>query len=171
NNKSPVAHTDKSNGKNSHGTPPIINAPNGVVSFNQRGGITAGTVNVTVGQIERSINVSSSLNTLREYAGTQVFLHWRADDNESVLFKNNIMEHLSAVGWKVIPSAGHIADESISNVVIEVNRDSLSDDNSLAAALSLEHILKDSKIAVSVVKSKDNPLHANSMYFRIGMTK
>ena len=81
------------------------------------------------------------------------------------------MEQLSAVGWKVIPSAGHIADESISNVVIEVNRDSLSDDNSLAAALSLEHILKDSKIAVSVVKSKDNPLHANSMYFRIGMTK
>jgi hypothetical protein len=168
NNKSPITQTDQRNKEDSHETPTIINAPKGAISFNQQGGITAGTVNINVGQTKRTINSSLPLGELKKYAGTQVFLHWRADDTESVLFKDNIGGQLNTAGWVVTQSAPHTADESMSNVIIEINRDSQHGDNSLSAALLLEDVLKKSKVAVSMIRRENNPLPANSMYLRIG---
>jgi hypothetical protein len=88
-----------------------------------------------------------------------------------VLFKDTLGNQLKTAGWVVKQSAPHIADESMSNVIIEINHDSPNGDNSLAAALLLGNILKNSKIAVSLMKHGNNPLPINSMYLRIGPMK
>jgi hypothetical protein len=75
NKKSPIKQTNQKNNQDSHETLTIINAPKGVVSSNQQGGITAGTVIINVGQNKRTINSSLSLDELKIYSGTQVFLH------------------------------------------------------------------------------------------------
>jgi hypothetical protein len=107
-------------------------------------------------------------NKLRAYAGTRAFFHWAADGKEAAAFKNTLSEFLAHEGWTVIQSAGHHADGSLVNVVIEINKTLKNNDRALEAANELIRILRKSNVAVILRESDSNPLPQASMYIRIG---
>jgi hypothetical protein len=147
---------------------PLINAPNSVVSINQQGGITAGTVNVNIKPAQRQLPIEILHKQLAPFSGMRAFFHWRADDNESSIFTENLEKCLIKSGWLATRSVAHIADASMSNVVIEINDKLASLDKTNEAASSLARLLKNQNIAVSITKNSNNPLPANAMYIRVG---
>jgi len=99
------------------------------------------------------------------YTGVHAFIHWDADDRESINFMESLSTCLARSGWVAHPTVGHHADGSVANVIIEVNQ---IGDMADEAATLLGQLLKKSKIDVIIMKNERNPLPKDSMYIRIG---
>lgn len=120
------------------------------------------------GLVPRQIPPGTSFQALLSFAGTKAYLHWRSDDNESVTFKNNLLEFLNASKWQVTSSAGHVADDSFQNVILDLNANLNDNDKALLAANALKNILDAQRIETTIYKRPDNHLSNNEMYIRIG---
>ena len=120
------------------------------------------------GFVPRQIPPGTSFQSLLPFSGTKVYLHWRSDDNESVAFKNNLLEYLNAAQWKVTSSAGHGDDDSFQNVIFDLNANLNDNDKALLAANALKNILDAQRIKTTILKRPDNHLSNDEMYIRIG---
>ena len=148
-------------------TPPP-SLPN-VSSTNQSGGITAGTINTfNVTNIQRSLPADSCRSKLSQFSNAKIYLHWQADDNETVLFKNNIYQCLSNAGLQVTQSAGHSNDSSIQNLILDINMGHPDNSNAVLVAEILKSIFDENNIKSRIYKNSDNLLAENEMYIRIG---
>ncbi len=140
-----------------------------VISQNQTGGITAGTVNnYNISNIQRSLSNKSDHSKLSQFSNIKVYLHWQADDNETVLFKNSIYQYLLNANWQVIQSAGHTSDSSVQNVIFDINSTLPNDSTIVLAANMLISIFNENNITAHILKNPDNHLDENEMYIRIG---
>lgn len=146
-------------------SPPVSD----VSSINQQGGITVGTINnLNITSIQRSLPVDSYRTKLSQFSNIKVYLHWQADDKETVLFKDNIYQCLLDAGWKVTQSAGHSNDSSIQNLILDINLTHPDSSNIVLAAKMLKSIFDENNIKSSIFKNPNNSLTENEMYIRIG---
>ena len=123
------------------------------------------------GLVPRQIPPGTSFQALLPFSGTKVYLHWRSDDNESVTFKNDLLKYLNASQWKVTSSAGHVADDSFQNVILDLNANLNENDKALLAANALKKFLDAQRIDTTIYKRTDNHLSNDEMYIRIGSVR
>ncbi|VAW03833.1 hypothetical protein MNBD_ALPHA04-2097 [hydrothermal vent metagenome] len=144
-------------------------SPPNVTSINQQGGITAGTINnYNATNIQRSLPLDSSDTELSKLSNVSIYLHWQADDKEAVTFKDNLGQYLADAGLNVTQSVGHSNDNSIQNLILDINSTHPESSNIVIAAKMLKRIFDENNIKSSIVKSPDNQLTENQMYIRIG---
>jgi hypothetical protein len=143
--------------------------PGAVASFGQKGGVTAGEIhNLNIGLVPRQIPPGASVQPLLSFSGVRAYIHWRADDNETIIFKDSLCNYLTTAQWQLRQSAGHVGDESMQNVVVDVNASLNDNDKAVLAANALANFLSQLGIKCSIDRRPDNHLSNDEMYLRIG---
>lgn len=149
----------------SHAAPSLSSV--NITSYNQTGGITAQTVNVSPPCRTLPL-VESSKTALETYAGTSAYVHSYSDSHEVAAFTSQLLAVLSNAGWSARMSVPHTGDTSVSEVLIEVNAASRDMSAPIAAARQLSETLNTFQIHSKIDELRSAPLPPNAMYVRVG---